>query len=348
MLLDNFRLARLHDLDELESGVYWPRLQPYFVKPYFRRLTYRLMGRRPTDHKPGEILSTRGASGLGELDIAYVADRCSTAMKITETGLPDYCLTLVSRGSLACLGTSTPGSFEAHETVGLIYRGLPGMTLSASPDHERLAIWIPAASLHRRLAGLLGGAVMEDIVFDPIVNFSAASGERIKRLVRLLIEEFGDVHPFAGNDITCKSFTDLLLYSMLQVLPHNHSERLARAVSAAVPGIVRRAEDYIRLHAAEPIALHEIAEAAGCSVRSLQLGFRQFRDITPTAAITQARLEAVRRALNGHEVAGTVTDIAFQYGFTNPGRFSKLYKTAFGVSPADELRRLAAHRQKRR
>jgi transcriptional regulator GlxA family with amidase domain len=83
-------------------------------------------------------------------------------------------------------------------------------------------------------------------------------------------------------------------------------------------------------------------------VRSLQLGFRQFRDITPTAAITRARLEAVRQALNGGKVAGTVTDIAFQYGFTNPGRFSSLYKTAFGVSPAYELRRLPPRRQTRR
>jgi AraC-like DNA-binding protein len=348
MLLDNFRLARLHDLDELESGIYWPRLQPYFVKPYFRRLTYQVSGRRPPDQKPGQILSTRGASGLGELDIAYVADRYSTLMKITETGLPDYCLTLVSRGSLTCFGTSTAGSFEAHGTVGLIYRGLPGMTLSASQDHERLAIWIPAASLQQRLAGLLGGAVSEDIVFDPIVDFSSAPGKRIKRLVWLLTEEFGEAHPFSGNDITSKSFTDLLLYSMLQVLPHNYSERLARAANSSAPATVRRAEDYIRFHAAEPIALHEVAEAAGCSVRSLQLGFRQFRGITPTAAITQARLDAVRRAFNDGDVAGTVTDVALQYGFTNPGRFSSLYKTAFGVSPADELRGLPQRRQRRR
>ena len=90
-------------------------------------------------------------------------------MHITEAGLPDYCLTLVSRGSLACLGTSTPGSFEANEAFGLIYRGLPGMALSASQDHERLAIWIPAASLQQRLVGLVGGPVSQDIVFDPSI-----------------------------------------------------------------------------------------------------------------------------------------------------------------------------------
>jgi len=134
MLLDSFRVVRLNDLGELEGGVYWPRLQPYFIKPYFRRLTYRLLEGPPRDCKPGEVLSTRGASGVGDLDIAYVSDRCPTVMKITETGLPDYCLTLVSRGSLACQGTSVPGSFEAHQSVGLIYRGLPGITRILSPE----------------------------------------------------------------------------------------------------------------------------------------------------------------------------------------------------------------------
>lgn len=342
MLFNNFRLVHLHDLQELESGVYWPRLQPYFVKPYFRRLTYKVLEKKPADLKPGAILSTRGASGFGDLDIAYISDRCSTAMRITETGLPDYCLTLVRRGSLACLGTSVSGSFEANETVGLIYRGLPGMTLTGSQDHERLAIWIPAASLEKRLADLLGTGVGGDIVFDPIIYLSSIAGQRIKRLVGLLTEEFGTARPFGGSEAACKSFTDLLLYTMLQVLPHNHSERLARMTSSPAPATLRRAEDYIRANAAQPIALHNVAQAAGCSVRGLQLAFRQFRDTTPTAAIVQARLDAVRQALSGHKVAGTVTDIALQHGFTNPGRFSKLYRTAFGVSPVEELERVSS------
>jgi hypothetical protein len=102
--LDRFRLAHLCDLGELESGVYWPRLQPYFLKPYFRRLTYRLTAALPGDRTRGEILSTRGACGVGELDIAYIADRCPAELVITETGLPDYC----RRWSVAGLGPGRP------------------------------------------------------------------------------------------------------------------------------------------------------------------------------------------------------------------------------------------------
>jgi hypothetical protein len=102
---------------EPESGVYWPRLQPYFLKPYFRRLTYRLTATLPGDRTRGEILSTRGACGVGELDIAYIADRCPAELVITETGLPDYCLTIVSRGALTCFGTSPLGRFEVPPRV---------------------------------------------------------------------------------------------------------------------------------------------------------------------------------------------------------------------------------------
>ena len=336
--LDRFKLAHLRDLGELESGVYWPRLQPYFLKPYFRRLTYRLTAALPEDHTRSEILSTRGACGVGELDIAYIADRCPAELVITDTGLPDYCLTIVSRGALTCFGTSTLGRFEVFPHVGLIYRGVPGTTLAATHDHERLAIWIPAASLQQRLAGLLGGPAREEIVFNPIVNLNSAPGQSVLRLVRLLTEALGNAHSFAGSDLACRSFTDLLLYSMLQALPNNYSERLARPAAAAVPGTVRRAEEYIRFHAAQPISLGDVAAAAGCSIRSLQLGIKQFRDTTPAAAILQARLEAVRQCLSNDEFVGNVTHLAYEYGFTNPGRFTKLYKAAFGVSPLDALR----------
>jgi transcriptional regulator GlxA family with amidase domain len=79
-------------------------------------------------------------------------------------------------------------------------------------------------------------------------------------------------------------------------------------------------------------------------VRTLQLAFRQFRGTTPVGAIRQARLEGARHALTHGETEKTVIDAAYQFGFTNPGRFARLYKATFGVSPADELRRVRSHR----
>jgi AraC-like DNA-binding protein len=269
-------------------------------------------------------------------------------MSIVDEGLPDYCLTAVHQGRLSYLGPASKLTGDSNKTTGLIYRGLPGTLLSASDDHERLAIWIPARSIEQRLAALLGEPGREDIAFDPFIDWESEPGQGIQRLIWLLTEELASPHSFVPNDIACRSFTDLLLYTVLRCQPNNYSLRLARPAGLPVPRIIHRAEEFIRSRVEEPIALHEVANAAGCSVRSLQLGFRRFRDTTPATAVRRARLEAARQILAFGESPGTVTDIAYQYGFTNPGRFAGLYKDTFGVSPADDLRRNPHHRLRQR
>ena len=337
--LANFKLTRFHNLSVLESGSYWPQLQPYFVKPYFKRLIYRLTSRDPATKSSKEILSTRGASGLGELDVAYIKDRLATAMLISDAGLPDYCLTSVSQGALTYLGPTSKTPASADRTIGLVYRGFPGTVVSATDYHERMAIWIPLQSLQLRLAALLEEPAQDDLAFDPLINWETGPGQGIRRLFWLLAEELASPHSFARSDIASRSFTDLLIYSLLRSHTHNYTDRLARASGSPVPRSIRRAEEFIRAHVGDPIALHDVANAAGCSVRSLQLGFRRFRDTTPATAIRRARLEAARQALLMGEKVGTITDVAYQFGFTNPGRFSGLYKATFGQTPAEDLQR---------
>jgi hypothetical protein len=130
-----------------------------------------------------EVLSTRGASGLGELDVAYIKDRLATAMLISDAGLPDYCLTSISQGALTYLAPAFSGLASADSTIGLIYRGFPGTVLSATDHHERMSIWIPTQSLHQRLAALLGEPAPYDLAFDPLINWDTGPGQGIRRLL---------------------------------------------------------------------------------------------------------------------------------------------------------------------
>jgi transcriptional regulator GlxA family with amidase domain len=99
---------------------------------------------------------------------------------------------------------------------------------------------------------------------------------------------------------------------------------------------VLRAEELFRRKARERITLAEAAACAGCSVRTLQLAFRSCRGMTPMAALRRTRLEAARAALADGPTA--ICAIAAAYRFTNPGRFTRLFKEVFGQSPS-ELRR---------
>lgn len=334
-----FKLAHIGHLEDLEGATYWPKLRPHFLKPDYRNLRYAIQGRPSTDPPPaGAALSLRGASGVGEIDVAFIADRLAAKLTITGSGLPDYCLTMVNRGRLVCTGASKAG-LEVDEGTGLIYRGRPGTTLAAAGNHERLALWISEASLKQRLTALLGEPILEDLRFEPVFDWTAPAASSLRRLMGLLTDELASpASAVLTSKTASRSFTDLLLYTLLRSVSHNYSERLERPETSPVPGTLKRAEAYIRAHVEEPLALHEVAAAAGCSVRSLQIAFRHFRETTPLLAIRQARLEAACRALRRGEGGATVTEVAHRFGFTNPGRFTRLYISAFGEAPGDVLR----------
>ncbi len=54
-----------------------------------------------------------------------------------------------------------------------------------------------------------------------------------------------------------------------------------RPAGAPAPRHVKWAIDLMHEHIADPISLNDIAAAAKVSVRTLQLGFRQFRNTSP-------------------------------------------------------------------
>lgn len=334
------KVANIQNLQNLENGTYWSALYPYFRHPDYKRLRYSIKGRARGHFSGDETVSVRAAGRAGELDVAFIADRLAATMSIKDPGLPDYCLTFVCHGRLVYSGP-VKAQHEIDDKLGLIYRGRPGSELAATGVHKRLAIWIPQSSLKQRLVALLGAPVRGDTEFQPTFDRNGSGSQALQYLVRLLMVELGAPVPSVlGSEAASRSFTDLLIYTLLRSLPHTYSTQLERPASCPAPRTLRQAEAYIRAHVEDPIAIHEVAAAAGCSVRSLQLAFRNFRETTPLLAIRQARLEAAAEAMHACETKGlTVTEVAHRFGFANPGRFTRLYREAFGEAPAEVLRR---------
>jgi AraC-like DNA-binding protein len=135
------------------------------------------------------------------------------------------------------------------------------------------------------------------------------------------------------------AFDEYLLTLLLQHHPHNYSEDMAGNESAPVPGLVRRAERYMTDNADTPITVSDVAAHLGLSLRSLQAGFRQWRNTTPNAHLRQVRLRLVRDELLRAGPDANVTAIAMRHGFVHLGRFSAQYQSAFGEPPSATLRR---------
>lgn len=140
------------------------------------------------------------------------------------------------------------------------------------------------------------------------------------------------------------SFDEYLLTLLLHQHPHSYSAVLAAPVPVPVPGIVRRAENYMTEHAASALCIPDVAAVLGVSVRSLQEGFRQWRNTTPKEFLRQTRLRLVREELLRADESMDVTSVALRHGFTHLGRFSGYYQQAYGELPGITLRRRAAGR----
>jgi len=103
---------------------------------------------------------------------------------------------------------------------------------------------------------------------------------------------------------------------------------------------LRAAVEYIHAHAAEPVTIVDLSEAAGLSVRSVQESFRRVFDVSPLTYLRQVRLDRVREELlEAGPQAGAVGDIARRWGFAHLGRFSASYAERFGEYPKQTLRR---------
>lgn len=132
---------------------------------------------------------------------------------------------------------------------------------------------------------------------------------------------------------------------ILESHPHNYSEFLRNEKTSADPRIVREAERLMKSGGPD-ISIGEIARDLRTSLRSLELGFRESRNMTPTQVHRQFRLEAARRALLDPTEATTVTSVAVTFGFLHLARFSQYYQAMFDEAPSTTLRRSRGGRAK--
>lgn len=104
------------------------------------------------------------------------------------------------------------------------------------------------------------------------------------------------------------------------------------------PASVRAAEDFIRMHAGDPLRLADIAAAVGLPSRTLLDSFRRFRDTSPMRYLRQVRLQQARDNLRAAAPGMTVSQIALDCGFAHLGRFAQAYMEAFGETPSQTLK----------
>ncbi|UXN58095.1 helix-turn-helix transcriptional regulator [Phyllobacterium zundukense] len=107
------------------------------------------------------------------------------------------------------------------------------------------------------------------------------------------------------------------------------------------------AEEFIRNNICNFVSISDIANAAGVNIRALQRLFRKYRGATPIQVLLNSRIAAAHEIIYSGK-ATSVRELAAKLHFSNPGRFSKLYRKTYSVVPSEHIRAYQSDKAKPR
>lgn len=109
--------------------------------------------------------------------------------------------------------------------------------------------------------------------------------------------------------------------------------------------ILGRFEDFLAANPDRPLYLTDICAGIGVAERTLRAACEEHLGMGPIRYLTLRRMHLVRRALLAADASETnVTRVVTDHGFWELGRFSGAYRTLFGESPSETLRRPPAEK----
>lgn len=225
-------------------------------------------------------------------------------------------------------------------TVIVDWRNAPRIWLGR--NFSAVGLTFTVGEINRALSLLLDGPVSERLRFDAVPARRPVVYALLGAIAATIREGFDGEAPLKHSPVAAAHLKDAALNLLLQGMPHNYTARLAAGDSQPSPRHVRRAIEFMQANIARPIALADIVQASGASARSLQAGFRRFKESTPMNYLRQLRLGAVRAELLDARSRDSIASIAQRWGFTHIGSFSAAYQQAYGELPSETYRARAS------
>lgn len=149
----------------------------------------------------------------------------------------------------------------------------------------------------------------------------------------MLLETTNPAFPPPESDVA-ERFGGALIDLLAVTLAFQQDEA---AGASAERGLHARMKAYIDRHLDDPsLSLDTLAQAHHVSARTVTRAFARQGE-TAMGAVWRARLEASHAALAGGR-ARSVTDVAFQHGFSDLSHFSRAFRRAYGCAPNTLLR----------
>lgn len=221
-------------------------------------------------------------------------------------------------------------------TTAVAVEGTACRSMEFLADSSFCGVVIDRSVFAGRLSALLGRPIVERPVFRTALDMALGSAGALRSLIMCITgPEFGP--QLNRTSLTGERIREVLVDFVLEAWPNSYSEILSRPVPVIAPQHVKLAVDFMHQHAQMLPSGTELAALSGVSLRALQHGFRRFMGVSIGAYQRQLRLERARADFL-REPWVSVEEVALRWGFTNAGRFSRYFKAAYGIFPADLIR----------
>ena len=160
------------------------------------------------------------------------------------------------------------------------------------------------------------------------------------------LEDGGPRSPGARRHVELLERT--LISGLLVAQPHSFSGDLYAATDRGPETAVDRVVEAIRSAPETPYSLADLCRIGCVSARGLQAQFQAQHGMSPMQYLRQVRLDMAHDALRAGNLP--VTEVAYDAGFSNVGRFARAYRLRFGELPSQTRERPAvvAGRTRRR
>jgi AraC-like DNA-binding protein len=202
---------------------------------------------------------------------------------------------------------------------------------------KRLVVGIRKKALEQHLARLCGRALDRPLRFRSEVHSPAASEIWLTQIDNLY--SLFKLNPISYQNEICKRhYYDAICTLLLNLFANNHTDVLSADSVDPAPRRCRAAMEYMHEHVCSKVTVTDIAECVGLSVRALQLSFQRYYNMTPSEALRNLRLDAVKVTLEQSDPSTNVTSVLLDFGISSFGHFAAQFRNRFGVTPSQVLR----------
>ncbi len=211
---------------------------------------------------------------------------------------------------------------------GDVFISLPGERhgTGGAPEEKGVLYWLvlQVPSRRERFLGLpedQGRAVLQALMETGSRHFrgSWVMKEHLDAITSLYHQTPGPLHAFA--------MTNRVGAFLWQVIACAR-EAPARAPSRSLASL----QHYIEQHLSEPLSVPHLAARAGLSEARFKAFFKQETGVPPGEYVLRAKIEEAQRRLAGGRA--TVTEIAFDLGFSTSQYFATAFKRITGETPS--------------